>query len=89
LGASITTGFNARSNNNQRWPNLLAVRLVAANRVIGVLNEGTAATARRRARRFERDVLSQTNVKWVIFSDNPINDLGGRPPRPTSPPDKK
>ena len=28
--------------------------------------------------RFDRDVLSQPNVKWVIFSDNPINDLGGR-----------
>jgi lysophospholipase L1-like esterase len=78
LGASITTGFNAGSNNNQRWPNLLAVRLVAANRTIGVLNEGISGDGTPGALgRFEHDVLSQTNVKWVIFSDDPINDLGG------------
>jgi lysophospholipase L1-like esterase len=78
LGASITTGFQAGSNNNQRWPNLLAVRLVAANRAIGVLNEGISGDRTPGALgRFDRDVLSQTNVKWVIFSDNPINDLGG------------
>jgi lysophospholipase L1-like esterase len=77
LGASITTGFRAPSDTNQRWPNLLAVRLVAANRAIGVLNEGISGDGTSGALgRFARDVLSQTNVKWVIFSDNPINDLG-------------
>ena len=30
--------------------------------------------------RFDRDVLSQPNIKWVIFSDDPINDLGGANP---------
>jgi lysophospholipase L1-like esterase len=78
LGASITTGFRAASDTNQRWPNLLAVRLANANQAIGVLNEGISGDGTSNAlTRFDRDVLSQTNVKWVIFSDNPINDLGG------------
>ena len=34
--------------------------------------------------RFNRDVLSQPGVKWVIFSDDPINDLGSTSPPPTS-----
>jgi lysophospholipase L1-like esterase len=46
--------------------------------VVGVLNEGISGDRTPGAvSRFDRDVLSQTNVKWVIFSDNPINDLGG------------
>jgi len=81
LGASITTGFRAPGDTNQRWPNLLAARLVAANRTIGVLNEGISGDGTSGALgRFDRDVLSQTGVKWVIFSDNPINDLGRSTP---------
>ncbi|HET6284951.1 MAG TPA: GDSL-type esterase/lipase family protein, partial [Polyangia bacterium] len=81
LGASITTGFIAGSNNNKRWPNLLAVKLVGANRVIGVLNQGISGEGTSNAlARFNRDVLEQTNVKWVIFSDDPINDLGRSTP---------
>ena len=30
--------------------------------------------------RFEQDVLEQPNVRWVIFSDDPINDLSGLHP---------
>jgi len=81
LGASITTGFRAPADTNQRWPNLLAARLVTANRPIGVLNEGISGEGTSNAlARFARDVLSQTNVKWVIFSDDPINDLGRSTP---------
>ncbi len=28
-------------------------------------------------KRFDRDALSQSGVRWIIFSDDPINDLGG------------
>jgi lysophospholipase L1-like esterase len=81
LGASITTGFQAGANVNKRWPNLLAEKLVAANRTIGVLNEGISGEGTSNAlARFARDVLGQTNVKWVIFSDDPINDLGRSTP---------
>jgi hypothetical protein len=34
--------------------------------------------------RFNRDVVLQPGVKWVIFSDDPINDLGSTSPPPTS-----
>jgi lysophospholipase L1-like esterase len=78
LGASITDGFYAPTDANRRWPNDLAVRLVMGNRVIGVLNQGISGDGVKNAvSRFDRDVLSQPNVRWVIFSDNPINDLGG------------
>jgi lysophospholipase L1-like esterase len=85
LGASITDGYKAPSDTNQRWPNDLAVRLVTAKRVIGVLNQGISADGVKNAvARFARDVLSQPNVKWVIFSDNAINDFGGsKPPAQT------
>ena len=82
LGASITDGYVSPSDANRRWPNDLAARLVTGNRVIGVLNQGISGDGVKNAvMRFDRDVLSQPNVKWVIFSDNPINDLGGfKPP---------
>ncbi|HXK20281.1 MAG TPA: hypothetical protein VNG33_20870, partial [Polyangiaceae bacterium] len=82
LGASITDGYRAPSDVNRRWPNDLAVRLVMGKRVIGVLNQGISADGVKNAvARFDRDALSQANVKWVIFSDNAINDLGGfKPP---------
>jgi len=85
LGASITDGYKAPSDVNRRWPNDLAVRLAMGKRVIGVLNQGISADGVKNAvARFDRDVLSQTNVKWAIFSDNAINDLGGfKPPAQT------
>jgi lysophospholipase L1-like esterase len=84
LGASITNGNGTPSDANRRWPNDLAVRLNQAGRTIGVLNQGISGNGvlgggESAAGRFERDVLSQPNVKWVIFSDNPINELGGNP----------
>ena len=81
LGASITAGHNSSSNANRRWPDDLAVRLASGNRVIGVLNQGlSAAGVMNAVARFDRDVLAESNVKWVIFSDNPINDLGRNNP---------
>jgi lysophospholipase L1-like esterase len=78
LGASITDGYISPSDANRRWPNDLAVRLANANRAIGVLNEGISGDGVANAvSRFDRDVLSQPNIRWVIFSDNVINDLGG------------
>jgi lysophospholipase L1-like esterase len=78
LGASITDGYVQPTDSNRRWPNDLAVRLVNGNRTIGVLNQGISGDGVANAvSRFDRDVLSQPNVKWVIFSDNAINDFGG------------
>jgi lysophospholipase L1-like esterase len=85
LGASITDGYASSGDDNKRWPNDLAVRLVMAGRGVGVLNEGISGDGVANAvKRFDSDVLSQTNLRWVIFSDNPINDLGNfNPPAQT------
>ena len=88
LGASITDGVGSPGDANRRWPNDLAIRLNGAGRTIGVLNQGISGNrlladgaGQSAPNRFSRDVLSQPNVKWVIFSDDPINDLGsGNPP---------
>ncbi|MEV4350024.1 GDSL-type esterase/lipase family protein [Actinoplanes sp. NPDC049596] len=82
LGASITDGIASAGDQNRRWPNDLAVRLDHSGRTVGVLNEGISGNALLRdgagqsaVNRFDRDVLQQTNAKWVIFADDPINDV--------------
>jgi lysophospholipase L1-like esterase len=91
LGASITDGIASGNGANRRWPNDLAHRLVTGGRTVGVLNEGISGNDELRdgagqsaLNRFARDVLGQSNVKWVIYSDDPINDLGGTGAIPTS-----
>jgi lysophospholipase L1-like esterase len=90
LGASITDGVGSASNANRRWPNDLAVRLMNSGRLVGVLNQGISGnrllsdgSGPSALNRFSRDVLAQPGVKWVIFSDDPINDLGASSNRPT------
>jgi lysophospholipase L1-like esterase len=90
LGASITDGVASSGDQNRRWPNDLAVRLNMANLVIGVLNQGISGNTllhdgagQSAINRFQRDVLNQPDVAWVIFSDDPINDLGATTNRPT------
>jgi lysophospholipase L1-like esterase len=84
LGASITDGINSSFNANDRWTNHLATRLNQSGLTVGVLNKGISGNDLLRdgagqsaENRFARDVLAQSNVKWVIFSDDPINDLSG------------
>ena len=91
LGASITDGYNSSVDANRRWPNDLARRLLDSGLSIGVLNQGisgnrllTAGAGDSAETRFDRDVLSQPGVKWVIFSDDPINDLGSTKPPATA-----
>jgi lysophospholipase L1-like esterase len=88
LGASITDGVASGQDHNKRWPNDLAARIGTAGRTIGVLNQGISGnrllsdgSGQSALNRFDRDVVNQPNVRWVIFSDDPINDLGsGNPP---------
>ncbi|MET0414755.1 MAG: SGNH/GDSL hydrolase family protein [Actinoplanes sp.] len=87
LGASITDGFGSAYNGNRRWPDLLAARLNDSGRTVGVLNAGIKGNmllkdwaGQSALNRFERDVLAQPGVKWVIVSDDPLNDLGGANP---------
>ena len=90
LGASITDGVASSGDQNRRWPNDLAVRLNMASLVIAVLNQGISGNTllhdgagQSAINRFQRDVLNQPDVAWVIFSDDPINDLGATTNRPT------
>ncbi len=83
LGASITDGVVSPQNENKRWPNDLARRLVDAGKPVGVLNQGISGnkllqdgSGESATHRFARDVVGQPGVRWVIFSDDPINDLG-------------
>jgi lysophospholipase L1-like esterase len=91
LGASITDGFGSNQDGNDRWTDALAGRLNAAGDPVGVLNEGISGnrllvdgSGPSAINRFDRDVLGATGVRWVIFSDDPINDLGSTNPQPTA-----
>ncbi len=83
LGASITDGYSSAPDANRRWPNDLAQRLVNSGITVGVLNQGISGNrllsegaGDSAETRFDRDVLEQPGARWVIFSDEPINDLG-------------
>jgi lysophospholipase L1-like esterase len=85
LGDSITDGHASTTNGNDRWTDVLAGRLQAsaATRDIGVLNEGiggnhllTDGLGPNALARFDRDVLAQAGVRWLIVSEG-VNDLGG------------
>lgn len=87
LGASITDGFDSTFNQSLRWPDQLARRLLAEDRQVGVLNAGISGNmltgdgaGQSALERFDRDVLAQPGVKWVIVSDTAINDLGADDP---------
>ena len=91
LGASITDGVASGTDDNRRWPNDLAVRLASAGRTVGVLNQGISGNrllvdgaGQSALNRFARDVLAQPGARWVIFADDPINDLGSTSPPPSA-----
>jgi lysophospholipase L1-like esterase len=86
FGASITDSSNATFGANAGWRDLLARRLSDAGMQIGVVNAALSGNSLLRSSvfsgatgvsRFVQDALDQPNVKWVIFSDDPINDLSG------------
>lgn len=85
LGNSITDGRGSGTNKQNRWPDELAKRLQASEetRHISVLNQGIGGNCVLRAclgpaamDRFERDVLEQPGVEWLIIFEG-INDIGG------------
>ena len=85
LGDSITDGHAATTNGNDRWTDVLARRLQADPhlREDGVLNQGiggnhllTDGLGPNALARFDRDVLAQAGVRYLIVLEG-INDLGG------------
>ena len=84
FGDSITDGAYAAVNGNARWPDELARRLLADKRTadLGVLNEGIGGnrilhdnTGPSALARFDRDVIAQAGVKYVVILEA-INDIG-------------
>lgn len=85
LGDSITDGRGSTTNANDRWPDNLARRLHAnpSTARVAVLNQGiggnavvTGGLGPTATQRFERDVLEQRGVRWVIVLEG-VNDIGG------------
>jgi lysophospholipase L1-like esterase len=85
LGDSITDGHGATTNGNDRWTDVLAARLQASPKTsdIGVSNQGiggnhllTDGLGPNALARFDRDVLGQAGVRWLILFEG-VNDLGG------------
>lgn len=84
FGDSITDGTRSTPNTNSSWPSFLAARLQAtpATSRIAVLNEGISGNRINRdgigpagLARFDRDVLTQPDVRWVTILIG-INDIG-------------
>jgi len=87
LGDSITDGVGSTANTNNRWPNLLARRLLndlnepdfavvnaglSGNRV---LQENSPRFGENLQMRFERDVLALSGVSHIVLLEG-INDIG-------------
>jgi lysophospholipase L1-like esterase len=92
IGDSITDGSQSTVDANARWTDQLARRLLAhpGSPETGVVNEGIAggrllhdSLGPNALARFDRDVLSQTGVKYVIvqlggndiFTVNPVEEV--------------
>jgi lysophospholipase L1-like esterase len=84
FGDSITDGAFSTRDGNARWPDVLAARLQADKSTadLGVLNEGIGGnrvlhddTGPSALARFDRDVIAQAGVKYVIILES-INDIG-------------
>jgi lysophospholipase L1-like esterase len=84
FGDSITDGALSTRDKNARWPDVLAARLAGNSRTakVGVLNEGIGGnrvlhdnTGPSALARFDRDVLSQAGVKYLVIMES-INDIG-------------
>lgn len=84
FGDSITDGAHSTRDKNARWPDVLAARLQASPKTanIGVINQGIGGnrilndnTGPAAVDRFQRDVLDQPGVKYVVILEA-INDIG-------------
>lgn len=84
LGDSISDGRGSTTDANDRWPDNLSRRLraEAATTNVAVLNLGIGGNAvvsggvgPTALERFERDVLNQRGVRWLIIQHG-VNDIG-------------
>lgn len=93
FGDSITDGTASTNNANRRWPDVLAERLVAAGRASAISNQAIAGNrvltqqaaifGANALARFDRDISSVPNAKWLIVLEG-VNDIGAAGPNPPS-----
>lgn len=85
IGNSITDGRGSGTNKQNRWPDILSERLLKnpETQHIGVLNMGIGGNCVLHGGlgptaldRFDRDILKQHGVHWVIILEG-VNDIGG------------
>lgn len=85
IGDSITDGRGSGTNKKNRWTDVMEMSFLknAPKRRIGVLNLGIGGNCVLRGglgptalNRFDRDILKQNGVRWLIIFEG-INDLGG------------
>jgi lysophospholipase L1-like esterase len=83
FGDSITDGAHSTRDANARWPDVLAHRLQANKKTntISILNEGIGGNrvlhdnaGPSALARFDRDVIAQSGVKYLIILES-INDI--------------
>lgn len=84
LGDSITDGYGVAAGTNTRWTDALAERLQGSGRTrhLAILNHGIGGNRMlldglgpNALARFERDVLAQTGVRYLVILEG-VNDLG-------------
>lgn len=96
FGDSITDGATSTPDTDRSWPGVLAQRLNAnpATAHVAIVNQGISGNrilsdgaGVSALARFDRDVLAQPGVKWLMILEG-INDMNlvGRPPAPGAPP---
>jgi lysophospholipase L1-like esterase len=88
LGNSITDGRGSTTNGNDRWPDILAQRILADSTLadVAVVNAGIGGNTVVRGglgptalSRLDRDVLDVAGARWVVVLEG-INDIGGSSP---------
>ena len=99
FGDSITDGATSTNDADRSWPSILAARLASSSGApkLSVLNLGISGNRLladgagvNALARFDRDVLGQSGVKWLMIMEG-INDIGittgnrGNPPAPANP----
>ncbi len=93
FGDSITDGATSTPNTDRSWPSILAQRLAAnsATANIAIINQGISGNrvlgdgaGVSALARFDRDVLAQPGVKWLMILEG-INDMNGAARTPLAP----
>jgi lysophospholipase L1-like esterase len=103
FGDSITDGATSTNDADRSWPSILSARIMSSPGApkLSVLNQGISGNriladgaGVNALARFDRDVLGQAGVKWLMIMEG-INDIGqttgargnAPPPNPVTPDD--